>query len=383
MEVDKTGGISRFEGKQAELYKQISIEIERENQIHPNYADLHNQFGLLLIAEGDLEGAESHFLEALSLNPGYREATLNLGFLYIEMKRWGEAERLLISEARKHPRDGFLQHALGVMYLQTGRQKEALARIHKAILCHPYYRDYYHKKGVWHRGKVHLDPRKERIFKKTHLNYHYAQFHNFVGLYLAKKGKSTQAARELKKAAKLKPDEVLFHANLGTLYYYQAAGELKKAAKLKPDEVLFHANLGTVYYYQGAYRKAIQEYKKALKIDPHYGMGYANLSYTYGLISRTREALKYMEKAVRLHPRYADLHYNLALLYSDRKYYGKAISELRKALRINPNYLFARINVGVLYEEQKKWNEAKREYRKILQVTPENEDVRRRLERIS
>jgi tetratricopeptide (TPR) repeat protein len=274
--------------------------------------------------------------------------------LYIEIKRWKEAEDLFLPEARKHPKDGFLHHALGVMYLQTGRRKEALVHIHKAIQCHPYYRDYYQKKGVWHRGKIHLDQKRERVFKKIHLDYHYAQFYNFIGLYLAKKGKSIQAAREL-----------------------------QKAAKLKPDEFLSHANLGTVYYYQGAYRKAIQEYKKALEIDPLYGMGYANLSYTYGLMNRTREALRYMERAVRLHPRYADLHYSLALIYSDRKRYEKAITELKKALRINPNYLFARINLGVLYEEQKKWNEAKREYRKILQVTPDNEDVRRRLESIS
>jgi tetratricopeptide (TPR) repeat protein len=56
---------------------------------------------------------------------------------------------------------------------------------------------------------------------------------------------------------------------------------------------------------------------------------------------------------------------------------------LKTALRINPDYLFARINLGVLYEDQKKWREARREYQKILEITPENEDVRRRLERIS
>jgi tetratricopeptide (TPR) repeat protein len=210
MGADKISGISRFKGKQAKLYKQISIEIERENQSHPNYADLHNQFGLLLMVEGDPGGAESHFLEALSLNPKYRETTLNLGFLYIEIKRWKEAEDLFLPEARKHPKDGFLHHALGVMYLQTGRRKEALVHIHKAIQCHPYYRDYYQKKGVWHRGKIHLDQKRERVFKKIHLDYHYAQFYNFIGLYLAKKGKSIQAARELQKAAKLKPDEFLF-----------------------------------------------------------------------------------------------------------------------------------------------------------------------------
>jgi tetratricopeptide (TPR) repeat protein len=354
MDADKASRIRRSKGKQARLYRQILIELEKEIQIHANYADLHNQFGLLLMVEGDPGGAESHFLEALSLNPKYREATLNLGSLYIEMKYWEKAEQIFLAEIKKHPKDGFLHHALGVLYLQTKREKEALAQIRKAIQCHPYYRDYYKKKGAWHRGVVQLDKKREKPLKKIHLDYHYAQFHNFIGLYLAKKGKSTQAVREL-----------------------------KKAAKLKPDEFLFHANLGTVYYYRGSYRKAIKEYQEALKVNPLFGMGYANLSYTYGLLNQVREALRYMEKAVRLNPDYADLHYNLALLYSDRKRYEKAISELKTALHINPNYLFARINLGVLYEDQKKWREARREYQKVLGITPDNEDVRRRLERIS
>ncbi len=354
MGTDKNNGIGRLRGNPLKLCREISAEIEREIRIHPNYADLHNQFGLLLMALGDPERAESHFLKSLSLNPGYREAALNLSFLCIEMRRLKEAEDLLLSEARKHPKDGFIHHVLGILYLQAGRPQDALVQIQRAIRCHPHYRDYYQKKGVWRRGKIYLDEKGKRSFKRTHLNYHYAQFHNFVGLYLAKKGRSAQAVREL-----------------------------KRAAKMKPDEFLFHANLGTVYYYQGVYRKAIQEYKRTLEIDPRYGMGYANLSYTYGLLNRTREALRYMEKAVLLNPRYADLHYNLALLYGDRKRYEKAISEFKRALRINPNYLFARINLGVLYEDQKKWSEARREYRKVLGITPDNEDVRRRLERIS
>ncbi len=354
MGADKNNGIGRLRGTRFKLCREISIEIEREIRIHPNYADLHNQFGLLLIALGDSARAENHFLESLSLNSRYREAALNLSFLYIEMKRLGEAEDHLLLESRKHPKDGFIHHVLGILYLQAGRPQEASVHIQKAIRWNPHYRDSYKKKGVWRRGKVTLDAKGERSFRRIHLDYHYAQFHNFVGLYLAKKGKSAQALREL-----------------------------RMAAKMKPDEFLFHANLGTLYYYQGSYRKAIQEYKRTLEIDPAYGMGYANLSYTYGLLNRTREALQCMEKAVLLNPRYADLHYNLALLYGDRKRYEKAISELKRALRINPNYLFARINLGVLYEDQKKWSEARREYRKVLEVTPDNEDVRRRLESIS
>jgi tetratricopeptide (TPR) repeat protein len=270
------------------------------------------------------------------------------------MERWREAEEIFLSETRRHPKGGFLHHILGVFYLRTGRGGGAAFHLRKAIQYTPYYRGYYKKKRVWQRGKVHLDQKTESIIRKIPLNYHYAQFHNFIGLCLARERKSVQAVREL-----------------------------RKASKLEPDEFLFHANLGTVYYHQGAYQKAIQEYKQALKIDSFYGMGYANLSYVYGLIQRTREALRCMEKAVRLNPRYADLHYNLGLLYSDRRRYEKAISELKKALRINPNYLFARINLGVLYEDQEKWKEARREYLKVLQITPEDEQLRKRLERIS
>ena len=346
--------IRRFKGKQSKLYKRILIEIERAIQIYPDYADLYNQLGLFFVLEGDLEGAELRFLEALSLNQNYREAALNLGFLYTDMRRWKEAESIFLPEIKKYPKDGFLHHALGALYLRMGRKKNALAQIRKAIQCHPYYRDYYKKRGVLQGGVVRLDRRRAEALKKARLNHHRAQLHNFIGLYLAKRGKSAQAVREL-----------------------------KKASKLKPNEVLFHSNLGTVYYYDGAYLNAVKEYEQALKMDPLYGMGYANLSYTYGSLNRTREALRYMEKAVHLSPHYADLHYNLALLYSDRGRYKNAVSELRKALRINPNYLFARINLGVLFEDQKKWSEARREYRKILEITPDNEDVRMRLERIS
>jgi tetratricopeptide (TPR) repeat protein len=336
------------------MYKRILGEIGKEVQTHPRYADLQNQLALLLMIEGETEKAMSHFLEARRLNPKYREAILNLGFLCMAMKRWKEAEEIFLSEVKRHSKDGFLHHVLGILYLQTGREKKAASRIHKAIQYHSYYRDFYKKIGVWQKGVVHLPREAERSIRRIHLTRPYAQFHNFIGLSLAKKGKFTQAVKEL-----------------------------RKAAKQEPDEFIFHANLGTVYYHQGAYRKAIREFQKSLRIDPSYGMGYANLSYIYGLMGRTHEALRAMKKAVQMNRRYADLHYHLALLYSDRKRYGEAEAELKKALRINPNYLFARINLGVLYEDQKRWKEATREYRKILRITPDDEHVRKRLEGIS
>ena len=311
-------------------------------------------FGTVRGVKGERERAEKHLSIALRLNSKYREALLNLGYLFLETGRFKRIEKTLLREARREPVNGPLYHLLALFYLQTGRKKEAVFHVRKAIRCQPDFKKFYKGRGVWRRGSAVVDDGLDKVFKRIYFNYPLAQFHRLMGLRLARKGRLDGAVQEL-----------------------------KKAFQIHPDEFSFRSQLGRVYYSLGAYRKAIREYQKALKINPHSAMGYANLSFLYGLMRRTREALVSMKKAVKINPHYADLHYNLALLYSDRKHYLEAISELKKALRVNPNYLFARINLGVLYEEQQRFKEARREYRRILKVTPEDEHVRKRLEKIS
>ena len=66
--------------KQNSTYKRILAEVEKEVRIHPRYADLRNQLALLLMVEGERKKAESHFLEALRLNPNNPLAHFNLGW---------------------------------------------------------------------------------------------------------------------------------------------------------------------------------------------------------------------------------------------------------------------------------------------------------------
>jgi Flp pilus assembly protein TadD len=147
---------------------------------------------------------------------------------------------------------------LGVSSPNGGDREAASDSGHK--LCSYYRREY--RTRILLRGTIPFDPKARRVFQKIPLNYHHAHFHNFVSLYLARKGKIDEAI-----------------------------GELRKAARLRPDDALFHHNLGTIYYYKGAYSGATEEFKKALKIDPLFGMGYANLSYVCGAMGREAEAL--------------------------------------------------------------------------------------------
>ena len=332
----------------------ILREIEQRLQLHADYPDFQNQLGLVRMREGRPEEAEACFLEALRLNPDYREPLLNLACLYLDLERWHEAEDLLRSKSRRFTRDGFYQHLLAVLYFVVGKPREAAGRVRRAIRLRPLYRSYYGRLDLWQKGAATLRPRGLAFLRKVPSRHLEANFHNFIGLHHAQEGRFNQAAREL-----------------------------QKAARLEPDASLFHFNLGFLRFLQGLYREAAQEFREGLKIDPSYGIGHAHLGYTYGAMGLPGRAVQSLEKAVHLNPRYADLHYNLALLYSGRRRHGEAVVELKKALRINPNYLVARVNLGVAYEDLQKWGAARREYRKVLRVTPEDEHVRKRLERIS
>ena len=328
--------------------------VEQYLRIHPDYPDFQNLLGLLRVKEGKLKEAEAHF-QGLFKGTRITPRPFSISDVSIWKKeRRHEAESLLRFGSQRHPRNGFFIHLLAVLYLTLGKSPKAGSHIQRAIRLRPFYGGYYRKLGLWQRGRVTLHPSVMAVFQKVPSDHLEANFHNFIGLHLAREGRFSHGAREL-----------------------------QKAARLEPNASVFHINLGFLNYLRGHYEEAVQEYRKGLRIDPSNGVGYAHLSYAYGATGRLQRALHYFEKAVQLNPTYADLHYNLALLYGGRRRYAEAIAELKKALRINPNYLFARINLGTLYEDLKEWNAARREYRKVLRITPEDDHVRKRLEKIS
>jgi len=81
--------------------------LERAVEVWPEFAEAHNNLGVLLQAQGQLEPATRHFERALALNPAYAEAHNNLG---------------------------------AVLQAQ-GRQDQAMAQFEQAVAASPAYLD--------------------------------------------------------------------------------------------------------------------------------------------------------------------------------------------------------------------------------------------------
>ena len=74
---------------------EVHAAIEGDALAHPEWADLQNRYGLLLLAGGDLDRAEAAFGRALATNPRYAWALLNLASVHAVQERFEEARDLL------------------------------------------------------------------------------------------------------------------------------------------------------------------------------------------------------------------------------------------------------------------------------------------------
>ena len=115
---------------------------------HMKRADVFNMLGVIHHDQGKLEKARQAFERALSINPGYTEAALNLSVTCNDLGLYGEAKRIYEEalsrrETREASLDPYVRgkianlHAkVGRAYAEAGMLEEAEAELHKALgLC--------------------------------------------------------------------------------------------------------------------------------------------------------------------------------------------------------------------------------------------------------
>ena len=135
----------------------------KENLVaNPEYADLHNQLGLLYTLQKNYDDACEHFQRGLMINPYYLETRLNLAFVHIERRKWPEAELELKECIEIEPGDGLSHHTLGVVFLAQGNKIRAVESLEAAARIDSFFRHLYEKLGVLRGGESRLTARAQK-----------------------------------------------------------------------------------------------------------------------------------------------------------------------------------------------------------------------------
>lgn len=105
--------------------------------LRPDFAYTHNNLGLALVQQGKFAAAVAHYKEALRLQPDYLEAHNNLGLAFINQNNIDEAIRQFRQILMVAPDDASTHNHLGIALAAQGQLSEAVQQFGHAIRLKP------------------------------------------------------------------------------------------------------------------------------------------------------------------------------------------------------------------------------------------------------
>lgn len=297
----------------------------------PANFEANHRLGKLLVDEGKSREALPYLEQASRLRPEDYANAYELAVAYAESGDYEKARakvRALIARqdlTREHKAE--LHHLLGDVEENSRNPLEAVREYQRAVeldATEPNLFDW-GAELLLHRA---FQPAVEVFTKGNHSFPHSVRMLVGLGVAWYVRGSYDQAARRLREASDLNPDDPNPYLFLGKIVTVESAHsdeiveKLGRFVRFQPDNAL--AN----YYYAVALwkqRKGPEDTETPVKV----------------------EAL--LEKAVRLDPKLADAYVQLGVLYADRKDFPKAISSYRSAIEASPKLEAAHYRLAQAY----------------------------------
>lgn len=170
------------------------------------FADVLNMLGIIYHHEGKFSDAIHCFQNALSVNPNYTEATLNLAVLYNDLGEYPKAKKLYqkINQRKKDTTDidpvmrgkiSNLHANLADTYRSIGRYKDASGEYKKALSLNPHFVDIRTRLGICLREEGLLKESLKELTESTLTDPDYipAKVQRGVTLYSMKRTKEAMA----------------------------------------------------------------------------------------------------------------------------------------------------------------------------------------------
>jgi Tfp pilus assembly protein PilF len=292
--------------------QEAAQEFREALRIVPNDAATWNNLGMMLLEQGNLDGAEQALTGALRLQT-----------LPLEQGNLDGAEQALTGALRLQTLPLDVRINMGVVSLRRGQLKQAEHHLLEALAS---------------------------------LQLARAVALNNLGMVLATQGRSAEAEQAFKEAVALDPRYADARRNLGLAYLEK--GQMQAGILEQPKQAEHHLlaalaslqlaravalnNLGMVLATQGRSAEAEQAFKEAVALDPRYADARRNLGLAYLEKGQMQAGILELEEAVRYKGADPTLHHLLGEAYHVQGQQDRAVASLRKALSLKGDLAEAR-----------------------------------------
>jgi tetratricopeptide (TPR) repeat protein len=213
--------------------------------LDPSVRERWNDYGIGLLLQGDLKGAEAAFLKVTRMEPGYADGWVNVGRARLAEGDLAGAEEPLRKALEVDPGLAKTHFFLGSTLKQSGRYDEALEHLRRAAALYP----------------------RDRVVR------------NEIGRALFLKRQYRDAIGELKRVLAIDPEDLQAHYNL--MLCYQGAGDEGMAKRHEALYRRFKANEAAqeitgpyrrLHPHDNNERQAVHEHLSALPGEPAYAL---------------------------------------------------------------------------------------------------------------
>ena len=251
--------------------------------LKPDFAEIHNNLGIIFRDTGRLQEAEPCFQQALKIKPDYVEAHINLGVVLKNTGRLSEAEASYRLALLFKPDSAEAYTNLGNLLKESGRLDEAESCYRKALHIKPDWAEGYFNLGVAMQASGRLTEAEISYLQALQLKPDFAEAHSNLGNTLKESGRLKDAEVCYRKALEINPNAAELHSNLGVVLkdlcrLTEAELSCRQALFIHPDFAGAHNNLGVILKESGRLLEAEQSYRRAIEIQPDYAEAHSNLA---------------------------------------------------------------------------------------------------------
>jgi tetratricopeptide (TPR) repeat protein len=122
----------------------IDVAQEFYNQvlkINPNYANAHNNLGVIYKDLGQYQKAKNYFEKITEINPNYANAHNNLGAIFKELGQHQKAKECFEKAIKINPNYADAHHNLGIIFEELGESQKTISCFEKTIAINSNYTD--------------------------------------------------------------------------------------------------------------------------------------------------------------------------------------------------------------------------------------------------
>ena len=313
-------------------------------------------------------------LERNSQNSFVRISRANI---YIDQKKYTEAEAELKKVIEFDPKNAAAHYNLGVALYRQNKLDEAVLAYRKAIELDPKNgQAFYNNLGATLDEQNKLDEAIVAYRKAIELDPKNGKAYNNLGITLNKQNKLDEAVSAHRKAIELEPKDAEVYNNLGITLDEQnnldgAVAAYQKAIELKPEDAKAYNNLGFTLNKQNKLDEAVAAYRKAIELDSKNAVVYNNLGITLDKQGNLDEAVVAYRKAVEFKPEYAEAYTNLGIVLRKQNKLDAAISAFQKAIKLNAKLVLPIANLGYIYHLQGRKAESLEQLNRAIALDPD------------